>query len=427
MVKLKLRKKTEGKTIAEKILSNHSGRNLKAGDFSLCNVDFAFGQDGTSAIIIDRIKELNIRRIKTNFCMTIDHSAPSPSEGVSRVHKKMREFANQFNVALYDIGCGVCHQIIPESGRILPGSLVLGADSHTCTYGALGAFASGVGSTDLAITLATGKNWFRVPESIKITIKGKLPKGVFAKDIILYIIGDLKSDGATYKSIEFYGPVIDKISMDARLTMTNMVVEMGAKCGFMPVDKKTVDWLAPRIGNKKRMRPVYAEKDAVYSLIKEYDISKIEPQVSKPHAVDNTSAVGEVKGKKIAEAFLGTCTNARLEDLLIAAKILKGRRVKPGVKFIVTPSSREIFQQALRLKIVEIFVKAGGVITAPGCGPCVGTHNGIPADAETVISTANRNFKGRMGNPKADIYLASPATVTASAIEGKITDPRKYL
>ena len=416
-----------GKTIAEKILSSHSDRNISAGEFSVCNVDFTFGQDGTSSIIIDRIKELGTSGLKTNFCMVIDHSAPSPSEGVARVHKKMREFAKEFATSLYDIGCGVCHQVIPESGSILPGDLVLGADSHTCTYGALGAFACGVGSTDLAITLATGKNWFRAPQTIKIIVSGRLPKGVFAKDIILYIIGDLKSDAATYKAIEFSGPIVDKLNLDARFTITNMVVEMGAKCGFMPVDKKTIDWLAPRVAKNKKIKAVTPDKDAKYCFTKEYDVSKIEPQVSKPHTVDNTSAISEVKGRVINEAFLGTCTNARLEDLKIAAKILKGKKINKEVKFIIAPSSREVLQKALNLRLVEVFIKAGAVMVAPGCGPCVGTHNGIPADGEIVISTANRNFKGRMGNPNASIYLASPATVTASAIEGRIADPRKYL
>jgi len=416
-----------GKTVAEKILSSHANRDLKADDFAVCDVDFTFGQDGTSSIIIDRIKELGVNRLKTNFCLVIDHSAPSPSEGVSRVHQKMRTFAKEFNSLLYDIGCGVCHQVIPESGQILPGSLVLGADSHTCTYGALGAFACGVGSTDLAVTLATGKNWFRVPETIKIIIKGKLPKGVFAKDIILYIIGDLKSDGATYRAIEFCGPVIDKLSMDGRFTIANMVVEMGAKCAFLPVDKTTLAWLSPRTKKTQKIKAAMADRDAKYCLIKEYDISKIEPQVSQPHTVDNVSPMSKVKGRQIEEAFLGTCTNARLEDLKIAAKVLKGRKANPHVKFIIAPSSREILQAALNLGIVEVFIRAGAVIVAPGCGPCVGTHNGIPADGETVISTANRNFKGRMGNPNASIYLASPATVSASAIEGKIADPRKYL
>lgn len=414
-----------GKTIAEKILSNHAARDLKAGDFAICNVDFTFGQDGTSSIIIDRVKELGLKQLNTRFCMVIDHSAPSPNEGVSRVHKKMRNFSQDYDVSLYDIGCGVCHQVIPESGEILPGDLVLGADSHTCTYGALGIFSTGVGSTDLAVALATGKNWFKVPETIKIIVKGKLPKGIFAKDLILHIIADIRADGATYKAVEFYGETIDALDMDGRFTICNMLVEMGAKVGFMPVDKKTISWLKSR--SNKKIVPVVADKDAEYIKVLEYNVSNLKPQVAKPHTVDNVVAAEELKTTKIDEAFLGTCTNARLEDFKIAAKILKNRKVASGVKLIIAPSSRSIFMEAMRSGLVDIFIKAGAVIVAPGCGPCVGTHNGVPADSEVVISTANRNFKGRMGNPNAFIYLASPATVVASAIEGKITDPRRYL
>lgn len=416
-----------GKTIAEKILSNHAGKDLKAGDFAVCKVDFAFGQDGTSAIIIDRVNELGLTKFKTKFCMVIDHSAPSPSEGVSGVHKKMRLFAQDYNVGLFDIGCGVCHQVIPESGLVLPGDLVLGADSHTCTYGAIGVFSTGVGSTDLAIALILGKNWFKVPQTFKIIIKGKIPKGVFAKDIILYIIGDIKADGATYKAIEFQGPVIDKLDMDSRFTICNMTVEMGAKVGFTPVDKKTISWIKKRIGKSRKIKPVIPDKDAEYEKVLEYDISKLKPQVSRPHSVDNAVSVDALKDVKINEAYLGTCTNGRLSDLKIAASILKSKKVSPGIKFIVAPASANIYLEALKLGIVDTFIKAGAVIVTPGCGPCVGTHNGVPADGEVVISTANRNFKGRMGNPNAFIYLASPATVTASSIEGRITDPRKYL
>ena len=416
-----------GKTIAEKILSEHAGKDLIAGDFALCNIDFTFGQDGTSSIIIDRVKELGLDQFKTKFCMVIDHSAPSPSEGVSRVHKKMRDFAKEHKVWLYDIGCGVCHQVIPESGEILPGDLVLGADSHTCTYGALGAFSTGVGSTDLSIALASGKNWFKVPQTYKIVVKGKIPKGIFAKDIILHIIGEIKADGATYKAVEFCGPVIDKLGMDGRFTITNMVVEMGAKAGFMPVDKKTLEWLKPRVARNKKIKLISADKDADYEKVLEFDVSKLKPTVSLPHAVDKTETADKLKNIKINEAFLGTCTNARLDDFKVAASILKSKKVAPFVKFIVAPSSREVYLEALKLGLVDIFIKAGAVIVAPGCGPCVGTHNGIPADGEIVISTANRNFKGRMGNPNAFIYLASAATVAASAIKGSIADPRNYL
>lgn len=414
-------------TIAEKILSGHSGKTLQAGDFAICKIDFAFGQDGTSSIIIDRIKEMGIKKLKTDFCMVIDHSAPSPSEGVSRVHKKMRLFSQDYKTAIFDIGCGVCHQVIPESGRILPGDLVIGADSHTCTYGALGAFSTGVGSTDLAIALATGKNWFKVPATIKIIIKGKLPIGVFAKDVILDIIGKLKSDGATYKAIEFSGPVVDNMEMDGRFTIANMLVEMGAKSGFMPVDRKTVSWLKPKIPKNKKIKILSADKSASYDSVYEFDVSKLKPMVSMPHSVDNTAQAEQLKKIKINQAFLGTCTNGRLDDLKAAAKILNKRKIFPEVRLIIAPSSRQVYLDALKLGLIQIFIKAGAAIVAPGCGPCVGTHNGIPSDGEVVISTANRNFKGRMGNPSAFIYLASPATVAASALTGYITDPRKFI
>jgi 3-isopropylmalate/(R)-2-methylmalate dehydratase large subunit len=417
-----------GKTIAEKILSLHAGKGLSAGDFAVCDLDFCFGQDGTSGIIVDRFKALGVKEVfsRGKFAIVIDHSSPSPNMGVSAVHKKLREFANEQGLLLYDIGCGVCHQVIPEMGHVLPGDLVLGADSHTCTYGALGALSTGVGSTDLAISLACGKNWFKVPESIKIIVKGKLPRGVYSKDLILHIIGDLKADGATYKSIEFYGEAIDPLSMDARFTICNMGVEMGAKFAIIPADNVTLKWLA---GRNKDRKPVlqYADKDAVYSLIREYDVSKISPQLAKPHAVDNNAHVEEVSGTRIDEAYLGTCTNGRLEDLTIAAKILKGKKVHPDVRFIVAPASKDIYLAAIKNGIINVLVEAGGSVVTPGCGPCVGTHNGVPSAGEVVISSANRNFKGRMGNPDAFIYLASPATVAASAIEGRITDPRKYL
>ena len=418
---------TKNKTIAEKILSHHAKRELCAGDFAICDVDFCFGQDGTSNIIIERIKELGLESLalKTKSCMVIDHSSPSPSQAVSSIHNRMRKFSKDLGINLFDVGCGICHQVIPEAGYILPGDLVLGADSHTCTYGALGALATGVGSTDLSIALASGKNWFRVPETVKIIVKGRFPKGVTAKDIILYIIGKLGSNGANYKAIEFYGSVIDGLSMDGRFTICNMVVEMGAKCGFMPVDKKTVSWLEPRV--KRKIFRMESDKEAEYSDIKEFDISKLSPQIAKPHAVDNVSSIEEVKGTKIDEAFLGTCTNGRLQDLEMAAKILKGRKVSRSVKFIVAPASRQVFLAALKKGIIQVFIESGAAVINPGCGPCVGTHQGVPSDGEVVISSANRNFKGRMGNPNAFIYLGSPLTVAASAIKGEITDPRPFL
>jgi len=417
-----------GKTIAEKILSSRAGMDLKAGDFAVCQIDFCFGQDGTSGIIIDRFKALGIKEAfdRNKFAIVIDHSAPSPSMGVSAVHKKLRDFAKEKGLLLYDIGCGVCHQIIPEQGHVLPGDLVLGADSHTCTYGAMGALSTGVGSTDLAISLASGKNWFKVPESIKIIVNGKLPKGVYSKDLILKVIGDLGADGATYRSVEFYGPAIEALSMDARFTICNMGVEMGAKFCIIPADKVTLDWIRGRNVSRKP-QPQYADQDASYSLVKEYDASKIIPQLAKPHTVDNNASVQEMEGTHIDEAYLGTCTNGRLEDLEIAACILKNKKINKDVRFIVAPASRSIYLEAIEKGIISVLVKAGASVVTPGCGPCVGTHNGVPSIGETVISSANRNFKGRMGQPEAFIYLGSPATVVASAIEGKLTDPRKFV
>jgi len=415
-----------GKTIAEKILANHAEEDLKAGDIAICDVDFCFGQDGTSSIIIDSFKKLGVKQVfdKSKFCMVIDHSAPSPNIGVSTIHKKMRDFAKTFDVGLYDAGCGVCHQLVPQHGHVTCGDLVLGADSHTCTYGAINVFSTGVGSTDLAITLASGKNWFRVPETIKVVVSGKLPKSVYSKDVILHVIKDIGANGATYKAVEFCGNTISGMSVDARFTISNMAVEMGAKIGIMEADAKALKWVGERSG--KEPKPVRADPDARYAAVKKYDVSKLSPQVAKPHAVDNVSDAAFLQDVRIDQAYLGTCTNGRLEDLEIAAKILKGKSIHPDVKFIIAPASKEIYLQAVKKGLIEIFVKSGCAVVGPGCGPCVGTHNGVLADGETAISTANRNFKGRMGNPNSFIYLASPATVAASALRGRITDPREF-
>jgi len=417
-----------GKTITEKIFSAHCNKAVRPGDVALCDIDFCFGQDGTSSLIIDAFRKLGTKKPfnKNRFCMVIDHSAPSPSIGVSEVHKKMRSFAKENNVKVFDVGCGVCHQVIPEAGLVGPGDLVIGADSHTCTYGALGAFSTGMGSTDLAVALASGKNWFKIPETVKIVLKGRPGKGVYSKDVILYIIGDLGADYCTYKAVEFSGDYIKRLSMDGRFTITNMAIEMGAKAGMVEPDEITFKYLRG-VKCKVKGKKLKSDSDARYSEILEYDVSKITPQVARPHTVDNVSPVSKLKGTEIDEAFVGTCTNGRLEDLKIAASILKNRCVHKYVKMIVAPASMAIFEEAVNNGIISTFIKAGAAVVSPGCGPCVGTHNGVPAKGENVISTANRNFKGRMGNPDAFIYLASPATVAASAIEGRITDPRKYL
>jgi 3-isopropylmalate/(R)-2-methylmalate dehydratase large subunit len=415
------------KTIAEKIISKHSGKEVSAGETAITKIDFAFGQDGTSGLIIDTFNKIGAKRVShpKNCALVIDHSAPSPIAAISQIHEKMRSFAKEQGISIYDIGCGVCHQVLPEGGHFGAGDLVIGADSHTCTYGALNLCACGMGSSDIACAFISGKTWFKVPESMKIILKGKLHQGVYAKDIILFIIKDLTAEGANYLSVEFSGETINHLSIDGRFTICNLSVEMGAKFGIMPFDGKTEKWLKGRV--KKKLHPVLADKDAKYIDIREYDVSKLEPQIAKPHTVDNVSPISEVENIPIQEAFLGTCTNGRLEDLEIAGKILSGKKIHPEVKFIVAPASREVLLHALKKGIIEVFLRAGAVVVNPGCGPCVGTHQGIPTDGWNVISTANRNFKGRMGNPKANIYLASPATVAASAISGKITDPRRYL
>ena len=413
-------------TIVEKIFSEHSEKRAKAGDIVIAQVDFCLGQDGTSGLIIDSFRKMEVNAVasRDKFCMVIDHSSPSPNIGVSDIHCKMRNFAREYGLKLYDIGCGVCHQVVPEEGFVTSGNLVIGADSHTCTYGALNAFASGVGSTDLAIALASGKNWFKVPETIKIICGGELPKGVYSKDVVLHLVGDIGADGATYKALEIEGDLIKGFSMDARFTICNMAVEMGAKCGIMRADKKTLAWLKKHNAAEPVM--VEADEDARYSEIHEYDFTGLSPKVARPHTVDNVCDVEDVLGTRIDEVFIGTCTNGRFEDLEVASKILKGKKVASGMKLIITPASRAIYLEAAKKGLIDIFIDSGAIVNNPGCGPCVGTHQGVLADGENAFSTANRNFKGRMGNPKGNIYLGSPATAAATAIAGTIADPREY-
>ncbi|HDN97912.1 MAG: 3-isopropylmalate dehydratase large subunit [Candidatus Omnitrophota bacterium] len=415
-----------GQTIAEKIFSSHSNKKVKAGDIIIADVDVLMAQDGTAPLVIKSFEELGDRIFKNeNVVFVIDHNSPSPSQSVSSLHKIMREFSKKHNLKIFDIGEGICHILLPEKGFVKPGQLILGADSHTPTYGALNCLSCGVGSTDLAISLLTGKNWFRVPETIKIEFKGKLPEGVFAKDMALYMVKNLTSKGAIYKSIEIKGETISSLSMDGRFTICNMVTEAGAKFGIMEVDDKTVGFL--KEAGIDEIEPVFADDDAFYEKEIVLDVSDLNPQVALPHSVDNVYDIGEVEGIEINQAFVGTCTNGRVEDFEIVAKILKGKKVNPDVRFICTPGSRKVYLECIKRGYIQTIIEAGGCVTNPGCGPCVGTHQGIPADNENVISTANRNFKGRMGNEKSFIYLASPATVAASAIEGKITDPRKYI
>jgi len=416
-----------GKTIIEKILSSHSGADARAGEIVIADVDYIMGQDGTSPLAIRAFEEINAAGLFDNrkVAFVIDHSSPSPLEGVSALHKLMREFASKHGMTLYDIGEGVCHQLVPEKGHVGPGNLVIGADSHTCTYGALNAFSTGVGSTDLAAGMISGKLWFKVPETFKFVCHGQLPNGVYSKDLILNLIGDVSADGATYMAAEYVGEAIDALSVEGRFTISNMAIEMGAKAGLMEADDKTAAWIAAH--SPKQFTPVAADPDAKYGRVKEYDMSTLTPRVARPHTVDNVTAAEDLGDVEIQQAVIGTCTNGRLEDLSVAASVLEGRHVHPNVRLIVAPASRRVMLDAIKAGVLQTLIEAGAAVVTPGCGPCVGTHNGVPSDGENVISTANRNFKGRMGNSKAFIYLASPATVAASAITGRITDPREFV
>ena len=415
-----------GKTIAEKIFSAHSGSDATAGDIVVADIDFVMGQDGTTPLAIRALESMGVDEVfdPAKVAVVMDHSSPSPIEGVSALHTMMREFGKKTGAKVYDVGCGVCHQLIPEAGHVVPGDLMVGCDSHTCTYGAVNVFSTGVGSTDGAAAMASGKLWFKVPETMKVTYSGELEPGVFSKDLVLALAGQIGADGATYMALEFHGPVIDALSVDARMTISNMAIEVGAKAGLMRADEKTLAWYEGR--GDRAPQPVDPDADAVYAEEITLDASVMGPQVAKPHAVDNVSPIEEVDGTPIAQGYIGTCTNGRLEDLEVAASILRGRTVHPDVRLIVAPASKQIFLDAMEAGYVRDLVEAGAVFVTPGCGPCVGTHNGVPSDGENVISTANRNFKGRMGNSNAFIYLGSPATVAASVIEGVITDPRKY-
>ncbi len=416
-----------GKTIAEKIFSIHTGKDVKTGDLVIAKIDALMGQDGTSPLAIKVFNELGGEKVVNaeKVLLVMDHSVPPPNEGVANLHKLMREFAEKYGTQITEFGEGVCHQVFMERGLATPGSLVIGADSHTCTYGVLNCFSTGVGSSELAAAMYTGKLWFKVPSTVKINLKGKLPKGVTAKDVVLFLTGYFKADGLTYKAIEFDGEIIKELSIDGRATITNMAVEIGAKAGIMPFDEKTREFFE-KIGHPQE-NGISADPDAEYEAVYNFDLSNLEPQVAMPHTVDNVSPISKIDKIKINEAYIGTCTNGRLEDFRLAAALLKGRKVAKNVRMIVAPASKRILMQALKEGLIDIFLDAGAVVVNPGCGPCVGTHQGIPADEENVISTANRNFKGRMGNNKAFIYLASPLTVAASAIKGEITDPRELL
>jgi len=417
-----------GKTISEKIISDHSGKSIKPGDLVIVKVDQVFVQDGTGPLAIRRFKELKgIDRIANpaGTFLFIDHASPSPDRQLSNAHKLMRDFAKETGSVMSDSGEGVSHQRMIEDFT-KPGQIIVGADSHTCTSGALGAFATGMGSTDVAIAMAFGKTWLRVPESIYIELNGSLSQGVYGKDLILKIIGDIGADGATYKCLEFGGKSLEEFPMSERFVVTNLAVECGAKTGVFPSDSVTRQYLKDQ-NRESDFLEVHPDRDAKYQKRIKIDLGKIEPLVAFPHNVDNIKSFSDIEKMeiKIDQVFIGTCTNGRIEDLRIAAQILKGKRHHPDTRLIIAPASLKVYRDALKEGLIEIFIEAGGSVLPPGCGPCVGIHEGVLADGERCLSTANRNFKGRMGNPKAEIYLASPATAAATAISGKISDPRK--
>ncbi len=415
-----------GKTFAEKILALKAGLpETVAGQIVTVRPDRVLTHDNTSAIA-QTFRKIGVSRVAdpNKHVIILDHVVPAANETYAQSHKETREFVREQGItAFYDIGEGICHQVLPEHGHALPGMLIVGSDSHTPMHGALGAFATGIGRTEAAAVMATGEIWLRVPESMCIVVAGTMPERVSAKDLVLRIIGDIGADGADYRSVEFAGPAIEAMSIGGRMVLCNMAAEMGAKNAYVAPDATTRAWLAGR--TTETYQPIYPDPDATYAQVLHYDVSNLAPQVAKPHRVDNVVPVTEVAGLPIDQALIGTCTNGRLEDLQAAADILRGQRIAPWVRLLVLPASREILLQAIELGLITDLVAAGATLLNPGCGPCLGAHEGCMAPGERTISTANRNFKGRMGSRDAEIYLASPATVAASALKGAITDPRE--
>lgn len=419
-----------GLTIAEKILARASGRvEVSPGEIVVAKVDVAMVHDFTGPMAVESFKAMGAKRVwdPESVVVIFDHQVPPSTLQAAKFHQIMRSFVKEHGIKhFYDVGRGgICHQFLPELGFAVPGALIVGADSHTTTYGAFGAFATGLGSTDMAAVLATGELWMRVPETLKVVVDGALQPPASAKDLALQVIGAVKADGATYKAVEYVGEAIKKLSIDGRMTLCNMAVEMGAKAGIVEADEKTLAFLEGR--SKKPVRVVKSDPDAKYDDEYRFNANQLEPMVACPHSVDNVKPVSEVEGVEIDQAFLGSCTNGRLEDLAVAASILKGRKIHPRVRMVVIPASQSIYSAALEKGYLDVFVKAGAMVCGPTCGPCMGSHVGLLGDGEVCVSAANRNFVGRMGSTNAKIYLASPATVAASAIEGKLTSPSKYV
>ena len=416
-----------GKSLSEIIISQHCQRDVKAGEIVLTPVDVCLLQDGTAPLAIRQLEKLGLKKLAnpSRTVFFLDHAAPSPRRELSNDHKFIRDFVAQTGAQFSDIGGGISHQVINEY-YVNPGDILIGADSHTCTGGALCAFSTGMGSSDVAVAMGLGKTWLRVPESFKIVVRGEFPLGVYAKDLILHFIGKIGADGATYKALEFCGETVENMTMSQRLTLSNMAVEAGAKVGLIAADKTTQKFLK-EMGRGNKYREIKPEKDAVYERSIEIDVSRLEPQISFPHTVDNTRPLSQAQGVKIQQVFLGTCTNARLEDLKIFYEIVKGKKKNSSTRVIITPASRKVYLDAMKSGYIQAFMEFGAEVLPSGCGPCVGVHGGVGADEDNILSTMNRNFRGRMGNPESNIYLASPAVCAATAIKGEIADPREFL
>lgn len=421
-----------GMTMAEKILARASGKKeLRPGEYLTAKVDQVMSHEAFAEVYL-LLKEAGVEKVwdQSKIAILLDHYVPAPGVAQAQIHKLVREGVKKFGIkAWYDMRAGICHQIMAEKGHILPGKLILGTDSHTTTYGAFGAAAAGIGVSEMAYVMATGELWMRVPPTIKFIIKGDLPLGVTSKDVILNIAGAFTTEIAQYKAVEFQGPVVEKMSIASRMTMANMGVEIGAKFALFAADRKTIAYLSKFVNQREKalLTPFQADPDAFYEQTYELDVSNLEPQVAFPHDVSNVKSISEVGEVKIDQAFLGSCTNGRLEDLELAAKIIKGGKVHPETRMIVFPASWKIYLEAMSRGILRTLIEAGAVIGNPGCGPCLGGHMGLLAAGEKCIASSNRNFKGRMGSTEAEVYLASPATVAASALAGQIADPRKYL
>ena len=416
-----------GMTIAEKILANKSGLSrVVPGQIVDAYPDLVMSHTATwrSVSVMEKVGATRLYDPE-RIAVVLDHIAPAKSEKNAADHLKCRNFVKKYGIRkFYDVDAGIAHLVLMEAGHVAPGDLIVGTDSHCTIYGSLGALGSGIGYTEVTSVWITGKLWMKVPESYKIVLRGKFSKGVYSKDLMLQLIGNLGADGCTYKSVEFYGDTVRNLSISERMTMTNLAMEMGVKCAFVPPDAKTRQYLKDRM-KERTYEEVHADADAVYGKVLDVDVSQLEPMIACPHEVENTKPIGEVAGTHIDQVFLGSCANAKLEDLVVAAGILKGRHIHPDVRFIITPGSKQIMLEAMRNGVLQTLVESGGTLTNPGCGACAG-DGGILADGEVCLSTANRNFLGRMGSNKSSIYLCSPATLAASALKGVITDPREF-